>query len=326
LANLLLARAQFVGTYDDLARAEQLASTLLANGAENDAAARLLAARVKGGLHDFAAAAKHRLAANPAAPADALTSVATGDNLEGAHALATTAARDQPSLQSVSALASVEAALGHYELADTLYQDSLESYRDVSPLPVAWVQFQRGVMWSEMAAQPERALPLYQDAVRRLPGYVTANVHLAELEYQRGEHSQATRRLEDLVANATLQDPEPLGLLGEWLQSGDAQRSTELIRNASARYEQLLARFPLAFLDHGAEFFAGPGRDPSRALRLALRNLENRRTPRAFQVAIQSATAAGDSAKACQLSAQATRERRVNPTLGETLQTLSCSN
>jgi len=54
-------------------------------------------------------------------------------------------------------------------------------YRDVSPFPIAYVAFQRGVMWAELANAPERALPLYREAVERLPGYVVANVHLAEL-------------------------------------------------------------------------------------------------------------------------------------------------
>ena len=50
-----------------------------------------------------------------------------------------------------------------------------------------------------------------------------------------------------------------------------------------------------AFADHGAEFYAGSGRDCRRALELALVNVANRPTLRAFEQAHEMAVAAGDA-------------------------------
>ena len=45
---------------------------------------------------------------------------------------------------------------------------------------------------------------------------------------------------------------------------------------AAARYDELMALHPEAFADHAAEFWLEAGADPSRALRLARKNLEVR--------------------------------------------------
>ena len=57
----------------------------------------------------------------------------------------------------------------------------------------------------------------------------------------------------------------------------------------SDRYEALLARHPLAYADHAAEFYLGAGHDPARALAWARTNLLNRETRRAFELAIRAA-------------------------------------
>src|SRR5690606_35208397 len=157
--------------------------------------------------------------------------------------------------------ASAEAALGEFEAADEQFAAALATLRDVSPFPVAQLCFQRGVMWGEQAANPERALPHYVEAVRRLPGYVVANVHLAELEVELGQRAAALERLRAIVDRPA--DPEPAGFLGELLSSGAPPdpAGRALIERARAAYDGLLGRHPEAFLDHAAEFFAGPGGD-----------------------------------------------------------------
>jgi hypothetical protein len=62
-----------------------------------------------------------------------------------------------------------------------------------------------------------------------------------------------------------------------------------------------LSRDPLAFADHAAEFYLGPGADPERAWVLAQQNLANRQTPRAAALAIKAAEASGRYADACAL-------------------------
>ena len=54
--------------------------------------------------------------------------------------------------------------------------------------------------------------------------------------------------------------------------------------SARAGFEALVARHPLAFADHAAEFYLGSGGDAGRALELARLNLANRPTARAFEL------------------------------------------
>ena len=38
-----------------------------------------------------------------------------------------------------------------------IYKQALQNYSDVSPFPVAWVCFQLGVLWGELAPEPRTA-------------------------------------------------------------------------------------------------------------------------------------------------------------------------
>jgi hypothetical protein len=57
----------------------------------------------------------------------------------------------------------------------------------------------------------------------------------------------------------------------------------------------------LAFADHAAEFYLGPGADPDRAWALARQNLANRETDRAVALAIKAAETSGHYDEACEL-------------------------
>jgi tetratricopeptide (TPR) repeat protein len=211
-------------------------------------------------------------------------------------------ARENPSYDSYSALALACIAVGQYTQADAAFVEAMGLYRDSSPLPLAWVAFQRGLMWAESADQPGRAIAHYRQALRWLPGYVVAAVHLAELERDSTPHL-AIDRLEPLVSETA--DPEAKGLLAELLRrrghSGDFARAQKLVLEATARYELLLARHPAAFWDHAAEHYAGPGDRPARALTLAQRNLTLRPTSRAYLIALDAAEALGDEQTICAL-------------------------
>jgi tetratricopeptide (TPR) repeat protein len=173
------------------------------------------------------------------------------------------------------------ARAGAFDAADRAYRDAAEAYRDVSPFIPARIAFARGLMWSEFADQPERGKPLYAEAVRRLPGFVTATVHLAELL----EPAEAVALLERLPPTV---DPEPRGARAEL--TGD----TAELGDVAEAYRALTRTMPEAVWDHAAEFFMGPGSDPAFALQLALRNLSNRNTERAWLVALEAAVAARD--------------------------------
>lgn len=303
LSDLLLTRVQFLGTFSDFTRVDDVARGALGDF-PNESGAHLLEARALSAVHRFSEAegALTRAAALGADVAPALASVhiARGRELPAALALAAERATSAPTLESFALLANAEAALGQFERADEHYRAALDSYKDVSPFPVAYVHFQRGVMWAEMANDPVRALSSYVEAVTHLPAYVAANVHLAELEAVSGKKQLAIERLRRVMARTS--DPEPTALLGELLAGSEPPdpAAEELITRARASYAELLSRHPAAFADHAAEFFMGPGADHARALELARQNLSVRETPRAYTLAIEAARAA-EPALACTL-------------------------
>jgi tetratricopeptide (TPR) repeat protein len=273
----------------------------------DDDGAKILKARVDSARHRFSDAQSvlDNLDRSNVASEDLRSTLrlALENDLEALRDQKRQIAEEFPSYRTLSTWASIEAALGDFEEADRLYVEALRTYNDVSPFPVAWVMFQRGVMWAESADRPERALPLYREAVRRLPSYVVAQVHLAELEAETGDVDDAISRLRSIAEET--EDPEPAGLLGELLMDSDPIEAQRWIERARSIYDDLLKRHPEAFAHHGAEFFSGPGDDPERALELALANLGHRPVERAFLVAIEVAHSAGRSELACTLAEQA---------------------
>lgn len=307
VVDLYLSRTQYLGTYDDFDRALEHVKAALKNHPKK-AEPYLMQAAVSGALHRFGDALKaleqaEKLGAKPEQIVAKRQTIRLAQGLDVAEVLAARKiiADKHPSYASLTALAAAQEASGQFDEADQSFVNALKSYRDVSPFPVAWVTFQRGVMWAEHAGKPEKALPLYTEAVKRLAPYVVANVHLAELELEAGDIEGAQRRLMSVVDPA--RDPEPSGVLGEILL-GAAKHPEDAaahIDAAKKRYDQLLKKYPEAFADHGAEFFMGPGKDPARALKLAELNLKNRQTERAYMLLISAAETAGKPARACEL-------------------------
>jgi len=155
-----------------------------------------------------------------------------------------------------------------------------------------------------------------------LPRYVVANVHLAELEIGLGQRDAAEGRLRSLAGQK--EDPEPWGRLAELLLATSPGDPTalRLLARAAHRYDELLARHPSAFSDHAAEFFAGPGGNPARAVALARDNLLLRQTGRAYLLAMQSAFAAGDTELGCGYLTQASEAARANRNLRALMDTM----
>lgn len=301
LVDRLLSRTAFLGSYDDFQEVEQLTRDAYA---QHPGVARAILQRAS-----FLSAV-HRFGEATALLDEAALSGGEAGEIERARIVIELAQGVDPSsllpraqalvdewasFARLNVLASVYGALGQYQEADDTYMRALAAYRDVSPFALAFTSFTRGVMWGEAADRPDLALVLYRDAVARLPQYVVANVHLSELE----DAEAAVARLERIAADAG--DPEPSGKLAERLAEVDPARAADLRDAATGRYDALLARHEEAFLDHGAEFFAGPGGDPRRALGMALENLALRPVPRAYVVAVEAALATGDEATACEL-------------------------
>jgi tetratricopeptide (TPR) repeat protein len=153
-------------------------------------------------------------------------------------------------------------------------------YDDVSPFAVAWLEFQEGHMW-ESAGRSDRARPLFESALSRLPGYAAAAGHLAHLLAAFDDpagRERARALLEPLVTRTD--DPEYVGQLGalyrQMQRTADGDR---LIEQARRSYEALIARHPAAFYDHAARFYLHVGGNPRRALDFARGNLAIRQTP-----------------------------------------------
>lgn len=244
---LLLTQARFLGRHDALLRAEQLVE------AEGDSPEALLRrARVYSTLHRFeeALSALDTAEARGAPPSSlerATIAIATGRPEEALPLLEA----QRPSYASHSALANAYATLGRFEEADRAYQAARDALQTTLPFPYAWIAFARGVMWSERAGDPARGAPFYEEALAYLPGYVTAAVHLAEIERDQGAPERALQRLSAI----TTDDPELWALRGELrLALGQRAQGLEEIARARARYEELLARHPLAFAHHAESY------------------------------------------------------------------------
>jgi tetratricopeptide (TPR) repeat protein len=301
---LLLVRARFLGDYEALDRASALAEGRFGTGHE-----LLQRARVRSAAHRFAEALAD-VAAAERAGADVEESralrasvlVATGHAGEVVDQLEAGVAR-HPGFASRSALAGAYAALGRFAEADRLYDAALAGLDTTSPFPYAWVYFARGTMWAEQGGDPARGEAMYARALSHLPEFATANIHLAELEAARGDLSSAMARLEGVVASS--REPEALALLGELhIRTGELERGRRELSRARQRFESLLARHPLAFADHAAEFYLGPGADAERAWVLARQNLAARETDRALTLAIDAARATGRHPEVCALAAR----------------------
>ncbi|MEM1035105.1 MAG: tetratricopeptide repeat protein, partial [Myxococcota bacterium] len=306
LVGLLLERTQYGGTFDDFDEAYVHADEAVTRHPE-DGRSHLLLARVHTAVHEFDAALEALDAAGEvdgAADLRLTIQLARGEALDEVVDARRRAVDAAPSFRSHASLAAALAAVGQFEEADASYVAALEAYPDVSPLPFAWTAFQRGVMWAEMADEAERGCALYSEGVARLPSYVVATTHLSELESE-GTLDAAIARMRGVVDETS--DPEAPGFLGELLliRNPDDAEAPDRIAAARARYDELLASYPLAFADHGAEFFMGPGADPERALELAVRNLDNRENDRAYAIAIEAALAANRPEMACTFAAAA---------------------
>ena len=296
--------------------------------------AHVLAARVAASQHRFGEASAHldRAGSLGARPQD-LTPIrlsiwqATGAHLDETLAARRKAAEAKPSLNNLALLATTFIEIGKFEDADAAFGKALLANRDVSPFPVAWVCFERGVLWGERAtiARPRPGSILVRASDRPLPDYTQARVHLAELFALDGDLARAESLLgPSLMAS----DPEGAWRLADVLAArGNREDANRLRLAAKTRYERLLGNYELAFADHAAEFYLGIGNEPARALALARRNLANRATARAFALAYTAAVRAGDQCTRNALDRQFATdgERDISSPIGGTCGTCAAS-
>jgi hypothetical protein len=218
---------------------------------------------------------------------------ACGTNLDAVQETRQRMATESGRLEDLVPLGALQADVRNFDEANQLYERALRDYQGASPFAVAWVCFQLGMLWGELVPEVQltRAAAWYEQAIRYLPGYVKARVHLAEI-YLRSELASKAEAL--LLPSLPSGDPEVSWRLSEALIAlGRNDEAQERMCAARSGFDFLVGRHALAFADHGAEFYAGSGNDPQRAFALASMNLANRPMLRAFEQAYETARAAG---------------------------------
>jgi tetratricopeptide (TPR) repeat protein len=284
LVELIALRGHVLGCIADAEWAAALADEL-ASQAPSDPRSFLARARMRGVFHRFASALtdldtaaalggdRVELDAERAAIHQAL------GRYDQALAIRRFAVDRHVDFSALAALAGVYGERGEMDEAERWFTAATRCYRSTSPFPLATLEFQLGQLWMEHD-DLRRARAWCEAAVRRLPAYVPAQGHLAEIEAALGETAAAIARLRPLALASDDPDyaTQLARILGDAGQTEDAQTWRG---KAEARYDELLARHHDAFADHAAEFWLTIGGDAERALLLARQNLALRRTPRA---------------------------------------------
>lgn len=293
-------RSQFFGDYSSLDRLVSLSAYLLEKKS-NLASSHLFSAQVNSSRHLFATAQVHVSQAKSLGADHAICSriqlgidQALGINLELVLDQRLRVASKESTFENLIPLGALLADLGRFAEAHDTYTKALTSYRELSPIGLAWAFFQLGFLWGELVSEPdlEKASYYYSKAVDYLPGYTHATVHLAEIQMENGKLDRARELLSSVVGSG---DPEVRWRMSElFAKEGNTQASVNELEVAKFMYEDLLTRHELAFADHAAEFYLGSGHDPQKALKLANANLVNRKTPRAYTLAIDAAEASGE--------------------------------
>lgn len=319
---------QFVGDCEALNRLEKLICHLNRVDADSLRTA-FLHAQVASTAHRFAEARRYleQIAdcVELAAGAQRLSlsiDQACGTTLQAVLEKRQRMAAESGRLEDLVPLAALHADLRDFDKADEVYQLALGRYQDTSPFAMAWVCFQLGALWGELVPESQltRAAGWYERAIRYLPAYVKARVHLAEIYLRRELVPDAARLLIPVVQSG---DPEvPWRLADVLMALGRFTEAEEQMQAARAGFETLLGKHLLAFADHVAEFYAGSGNDPQRAFELARINLANRSTLRAFEQAYKTAVAVGQVEESMRILAVAenhwgaTKAFRLSPLAG----------
>lgn len=307
LARSLYHRHRVVGRLEDAEAALRELDLAIAAG-EPASETLPLRAVVLGGFHRFDEA-MHALDAAVEAGASASTLARTQTELQLARgdyaALADEFARStdlDADFHTMTHRADLRLQLGDAAGALFRYRAAQELYRDVNPVPLAWLHVQQGIALLRLE-RVEEAREFFAAAHARLPQYYLAAEHLAECEARLGRHDEARRLYAAVIAQTG--NPEFVAALsGVERDAGRREESERLAREAEAGYAMLLARHPAAFGQHAAEFLIERG-DLARADALARANLGVRRDIGSWLLAAQTAAALGARERACEALAAA---------------------
>ena len=225
--------------------------------------------------------------------------------------LAIIVARRKKQGDSFEVLLAEAMALGHmnrYTEADKLYDEALAKFHNISPFPVALLEFERGSMW-DRAGDEKRAEQYYRSAVERLPQFAHAAGHLL----YKLPHDEGVAMAKKLIE--TSDDPEYVGALGYLMNNKEPGSGDVHVAKAKEMYAELLKKHPLAFADHAGWFYVLIAKDYARAIELADMNLDNRPTPEAFELMLAALVGANHGTEACEMADRALAVKYPTPGL-----------
>ena len=152
LIDLLLLRGEVLGRIADYEHAAELAVELV-HDAPDDARAWLARARTRATFHRFAEALADLETAGQNSLDRAMMDAERVPILQAVgcywHALVLCedAAKRRPGFTTLGALAVLQAEHGEVAAAELLFADARRCYQDVSPFPIASLDYRRGLMW-----------------------------------------------------------------------------------------------------------------------------------------------------------------------------------
>lgn len=295
-ASLLGARGKLSSDLDEIQRAID-ATTRAIELAPDEPGPWLERASLSQSLHRF-----------PAARADLAVARKLGGSLAAIEALETeldwnqgktapaaaairAARAKRATMWTVSREARLLHDLGDYAGADRLYAEAEDLIEDTSPVPVAFLNFQRGFHAYEIG-RLEEAIVFYREAVRRMPTWITAEEHLAEVLVLTGRVDEALVIYEDVTSRS--QNPEIFGVLATvYRNRGRIADADALDAKAKAGFDAYERKFPEAAYGHASEYFLG--RDPRRALAMREANVALRPNGLTIAALAEARLATGDA-------------------------------
>ena len=285
LVDLLTVRGHVLGRIADYERAAGLAERLACD-APDDGMALLARARTRATLHRFPQALADLDAAGRTGCDQGTLDAERAAILQAvgyyadALVLYRNAVERRPDFTTLAALAVLQAERGEVAAAELLFTRARQSYRSVSPFPVASLDFRRGLMWLEHG-DLLAARAWFDAAQRRVPAYAPAQGHLAEVDAALGDRQAAIDRLRPLAVSSD--DPDyAASLAGVLRDAGHAQKAGRWRARAAARYDELVLCHPEAFTDHAADFWLTVGGDRQKGRQLTRRNRGMRHEARAY--------------------------------------------
>ncbi len=201
---------------------------------------------------------------------------------------------------------------GDPDEANFQFRSAQIEYRDVNPVPLAWLHVQRGI-GSLRFGDVQGALPFFASAHARMPRYYLATEHLAEVQTLLGDYDGARKLYLDVIRETG--NPEFIAALAA-LETAAGKPEAAAARNAEAKsgYAALYARHPDAYAQHYAEFLLNIA-EPVQALELAERNVKLRQDVGSWILLARAAEANKNYARACDAHRAAVATGRKPPEL-----------